>query len=459
MDQFDNISPADYRYRDEEVAKYLSENGFTRYKLDVELALVKVLAKRGICSESVVAEVEAACQEITTEEVYAEEKKTRHDIMALVNCIRRRLSDGAKPFVHRPATSYDIVETANAARYRDVTRNVLVPTLVKLLRTLCDLAEREADTLQIGRTHLQHAVPITFGFALAMHASRLSDSISRYANLADDLVGKFSGAVGAYNASSLLFDDPEDFEEEVCGQMELNPALISSQIVPPEALTRLLQEVVLTAGIMANLCEDMRRLQATEIGEVGEEFEEGQDGSSAMPQKRNPINFENGVSLWKKVMPHIITVYLDQISNHQRDLTNSASARTYPEMIHYTVVVAKRLEKTMRKLKVDRDNLRRNFERQGDLIMAEAWHTLLGILGHPDAHGAVKRLTLRVDRKEFPSLMAAAEQDMDIVPYMLRMKPQQIELLRHPEKYTGIAARTTRESVALFREWLKEEEL
>ncbi len=274
--QFDSISPIDYRYWDKEVAQYLSENGFTRYKLLVALALVKVLHRRGICSEEVVGEVETACGQVTTMEVYEEEDRIRHDIRALVNCIRAKVSDAAKPYIHMTATSYDIIDTANAARYKEVAEKALIPSLVKLEGVLIGITIREAETVQVGRTHGQHAVPITFGFALAGYVSRLGSCIETLKALVSELPGKFSGAVGAYNASSLFFDDPEGFEAEVLIEMGLAAAEHSTQIAPPEALTRLFCEITIAAGVLANLSDDMRNLQRTEIGEVGEEFEADQ---------------------------------------------------------------------------------------------------------------------------------------------------------------------------------------
>jgi len=131
-DRYDSLSPADYRYWDADVANYLSENAFTKYKLAVELALVKALAKRKICTPAVVREVEKACAEVTTAESLTKRSRIKHDIRALVNCIRQRVSDKAKPYVHMTATSQDIIDTANAARFRDVTQKVLVPALAEL---------------------------------------------------------------------------------------------------------------------------------------------------------------------------------------------------------------------------------------------------------------------------------------------------------------------------------------
>ncbi|OHA00458.1 MAG: adenylosuccinate lyase [Candidatus Sungbacteria bacterium RIFCSPHIGHO2_02_FULL_47_11] len=443
-DPFDSISPVDYRYWDEEVARYLSENGFIGYKLQVELALIAVLFRRGICSEEVGREVTAACVQVTTAEVYEEEDRIWHDIRALVNCIRAKVSESAKPYVHMTATSYDIIDTANAARYRDAVEKVLIPSLIKLEGVLIGITLREAETVQIGRTHGQHAVPITFGFALAGYVSRLGGSIEALKALAAELPGKFSGAVGAYNASSLFFDDPEEFEAEVLAELGLAPAEHSTQIVPPEALTRLFCEVTITAGILANLSDDMRNLQRTEIGEVGEEFEAEQVGSSTMPQKRNPINFENAKSCWKIVAPRIVTVFMDQISEHQRDLTNSASARTYGEVVAYVVSTAKRLTRTMRKIIVDHENLLNNLEMTKGGIAAEPLQLILSAQGHPDAHEKVRTLTLQAQREARP-LEEILVDDKELRVYVEKMTPRQRQILINPQFYTGIAPKKAKE--------------
>ena len=450
-DEFDSLSPVDYRYWDEDVAQYLSENAYTRYKLAVELALVKALAKRKVCSHSVVKEVEAACARVTTAEVYAEEGRIKHDIRALVNCIRDKVSDKAKPYVHMTATSQDIIDSANAARWKDVTLNVVVPSLVELVKTLVKIVEREHETIQVGRTHGQHAVPITFGFAISSYVSRLGQSIQALQALAPELRGKFAGAVGAYNASSLFFDNPESFEADVLKELGLLPSEQSSQVAPAEPLLRLLCEITIAAGIMANLADDMRHLQRTEIAEIGEEFEAAQVGSSTMPQKRNPINFENAKSLWKSIMPRIVTAFMDQISEHQRDLTNSASARTYGETVAYTVSAAKRLSRTMNKISVDRKNVERNLHMQMGLVAAEPLYITLAALGHPDAHEKVRNLTLQAQREMKP-LENIALSDKEMQSFLKKMSPHQRKILSNPSLYTGIASK---KSLAVVKNWKK----
>ncbi|PIY60611.1 adenylosuccinate lyase, partial [Candidatus Woesearchaeota archaeon CG_4_10_14_0_8_um_filter_47_5] len=275
-DMFDAISPFDFRYygRDEkakrELGPYLSERAFIVYQLRVECALVKVLADRGICNQSVYREVKHAAGEITPEEVYAEEDKIHHNIRALVNCIQKRVSYAAKPFVHLTATSYDIIENANAARYRDAACAAVIPELCKLMDALIALALREKNTLQAGRTHGQHAEPITFGFTVSGYVARLGDRIEALQRAASSLRGKFSGAVGAYNASALFFSDPEGFEKDVLKELGLEPCMQSSQVAQAEYLTDFVHAVVSCFSVLANIADDMRHLQRSEINEIAE---------------------------------------------------------------------------------------------------------------------------------------------------------------------------------------------
>lgn len=423
--------------------------------MKAELALLKALQKRNICPAAVVEEVEKACTSVTSEEVYTEEEKIHHDIRALVNVIRSKVSDTVKPYVHMTATSYDIIDTANAARFRDAVEKVLVPSLKDLEKTLIELTVREAETVQVGRTHGQHAVPITFGFALSGYVSRLGVCIEALSALAKELRGKFSGAVGAYNASSIFFDDPEGFENDVLAELGLQASEQSTQVTQPEPMTRLMAEVSITLGVLANLSDDMRALQRSEIGEIGEEFGVSQVGSSTMPQKRNPINFENVKSLWKIVTPRTVTVFLDQISEHQRDLTNSASSRTYGESIAYTLSAAKRLQKTMAKLTVDTANLEKNLSLGRGSVAAEPLYILLASLGHPDAHEKVRNLTLTA-QKDGKGLEEVAFSDAEMAPYLARMTDAQKGILKNPASYIGISAK---KALKVAENWKKKLDL
>ncbi|HDS45990.1 MAG TPA: adenylosuccinate lyase [Methanomicrobia archaeon] len=440
---FSAFSPTDYRYAVDDLRAYLSDEAYVRYKAKVEVALAAVFASRGLLKQELSDEIAAAAADLTAEEVDAEEQKTKHDIRALVNVLQRRVSKEARPFVHLGATSYDVVDTANALRYKDAVLKVIIPDMLALERTLIELAWHEKDTLQIGRTHGQHAEPITFGFALAQYVNRWGCQIIRVQEAAEELVGKFSGAVGAYNATSVLVEDPEAFETAVLTELGMKPAAISTQIVPPEPMAEFVHTIISSFSVLANFCDDMRHLQRSEISEVMERVAAEQVGSSTMPHKRNPIGFENVKSLWKKFMPQTITMHLDQISEHQRDLTNSASQRYIQELLVVFDYCVRRLSQIAERLAVDREMMRTNFLRAQDTIIAEPLYILLSYYGHPDAHECVRRMTFRA-YNERKTLKELVHTDTEIQPYLTKFTDGQRDKVFNPEQYTGIAAEKTK---------------
>ena len=205
MDLFDCVSPLDFRYwgQDAELqallGPYVTERARVASELRVEVVAVEILAEMGVCWPQVAAEVARAADQVTPERVAAEEARIKHNIRALVNVLRAGVSEPARPFVHLSLTSFDVVDTAVAWRFRRCAQEAIVPELLRLERILIDLALREKDTLQMGRTHGQHAVPITFG-RLCGYVSRLGGRIEAVQRSAEGLRGKVSGAVGAYNA-------------------------------------------------------------------------------------------------------------------------------------------------------------------------------------------------------------------------------------------------------------------
>lgn len=437
---FDAIDPLDGRYFDTEIASFLSERSRIAYQAKVEAALAKTLAEFGICSLDISRAIGEATTKVTAEAVAEEEKTTKHDVKALVNVIKSQLSDDAKPYVHFGATSYDIVATALSLQLRAVTQELVIPRLIELEKTLLNLTDKYAETVQIGRTHGQHAVPITFGFAMAEYVSRIGSSINSLKVLSGKMKGKFSGAVGAYNALSIFVDDPLAFEKKVLGYLDLEPADYSSQIIPAENYVRLLDEMGVAAGIMANLGHDMRHLQRTEIAEVREAFEPGQTGSSTMANKRNPWNFENVISLNKQVVAQLVNANLNLPSEHQRDLTDSASARFYGVILASVASMAQRLNNVMSKLEVDEVNMKRNLQMSGGAIAAEPLYLLLEKYGHTTGHEAAKALSHQA-LESGRSLYEAASQDAGIAEYFAKFTEGEKRIIEEPEKYyTGLAA-------------------
>jgi len=441
-DIYSNLSPLDARYYKsntkllDEVSRYLSERSVIRYEALVEAAIITVMERYGIVVKGSSAKMKKACREIDPEAVYREEEITRHNIRALVRVLQRAVGSELSSFIHLTATSEDITGTASSLRMRDVFFRVVLPKTAELMDAILDLAQREAGTVQIGRTHGQHAVPVTVGYLFAGYADRFGGRLLRIIDAVKNLKGKLSGAVGAYNAQSLVFEDPRKFEEDVLAELGLEPAHFSSQIIEPEYMLDLLHAVVSAFGVLAQIADDIRNLQRTEIGELGEKFEKGQVGSSTMPHKRNPWNFEHVKSMWKEFTPRMLTRYYDQISEHQRDLTNSASGRFVVEIVTGFVLAVDRLASQCKKLVVDTERLKKNLEMTRGMFLAEPLYILLAAQGVDDAHGVVKELTLKAE-KQGKSLFEILEEER-ISRNLLRTEAWK-KLLKDPSLYTGRA--------------------
>lgn len=458
---FKNLSPLDHRYYlsnrtlFENLSEYLSEEAVVRYCIKVESALLETHIQMQMPgSGEIIKQIRDLEKIITTEAVYEEEEKTHHNIRALVNVMKLKVPKSVSHFVHLGATSVDILDTAAALRMRDASRKVVIPALIGLMESLLALTEREADTPQVGRTHGQHAVPVTLGFSFAEYIARLGKSILRLEELSGDLRGKLAGAVGAYNATSLLVKDPIDLERKFLLHLDIEPSEYSTQMVEPEYLLRLLLEMNIAFGIIANLADDLRHLQRTEIDELRELFTDTQVGSSTMPQKRNPWNSEHVKSLWKAFFPRVMTFYMDQISEHQRDMSNSASSRFVADYISGFIAAIARMTKIVNTIRVDRKRLLENITFKGDLVLAEAAYVLLSMSGDTEAHEKIRKITLECE-KNGTRLVDALQKDPGLWNYISTRLESTTgedanEFFSNPQKYCGKAVEKTRDLVGKY---------
>lgn len=449
MQLYEAVSPLDYRYygSDEELFErlkpYVTEKAYIKYLAKVEAALVKAMAKNGICSDKIAQEVEEACQDIDPTEVYKEEERIQHNIRALVNCIKKQVSDEANPYLHLFATSADIMDTASALRMKDLFEQVIIPDLLKLEALLIKMSRDTKDLPQIGRTHGQYAVPITFGYTLAEYVSRVGNRIECIISAVNNLRGQLSGAVGASNSLAIVSAQygisAMEFERDVLAELGLTPSTHSIQIVEPEYVTDLGYAVVSCFSVLANLADDVRHLERSEIGEFRESFQKDRVGSSTMPHKVNPKDYENVKSLWKAFMPRMSTLFLDQISEHQRDLTNSASGRFVMELFVAFESVIKRLLKSMSKLEVNEERVKYHLDKAKDTTIAEGIYTLLALSGYSKGYEYIHQLSSRC-RQGGERLVDAFRADPDMKEFWDKLTEDQKDVLLHPEKYTGIAS-------------------
>ena len=459
MELFEAVSPLDFRYYGgdsnfmKRLLPYVSEAGYVTYQAQVEAALVRTLANYGVCSSAIADEVEAAVDLVTAEEVYEEQSRIRHNIRSLVNVIRRKISPEARPYVHLFATSADILDTATALRFKALTENVIVPDLVALERQLIALAREYAETVQIGRTHGQHAEPTTFGYALALYVSRLGTRIEKIHAAGQNLRGQFSGAVGAFNGLTLIHEHPERIEADFLELLGLKPSdtHTSTQCVEPEFISDLAYEVTAAYTVLANFADDMRHLYRTEIAEVGRKYNPQLVGSSTMPHKVNPETYENIKSLWKAFVPRMQTVFMDSILEHQRDLTNSASSRFLTELFTAFDYAIYRLRRALDEMDVKADNMRSNLALSAEDTIAEPIYLLMAYYGFPDAYDHTRKLIGQVHQTG-KSLTTLLWEDETFRPFLDKLTEPQREALRDPTNYIGAAVRRTH---ATCDEWEK----
>lgn len=390
------ISPIDGRYSDKEVEKYLGEDAILKQILKVESALLYAHMKRKGFNKRY-------RFKINKSEILAEEERTHHQIKAIVNVMKKYVDREHKGLVHLGATSSDIYDTANSMMIRDATLKLIVPIMGLLIHKVRSLINDHEDTVQIGRTHGQHAIPMTFGHAMLEYYSRMQTSFRNVIKLAKEMGGKISGAVGNYQAMSLIMKNPMRFELDILEELGIPKAECYSQIIEPEYLLRLLLEINLFFGIVANLADDLRNLQRSEIDEVRETFGKHQIGSSTMPQKRNPWNSEHVKSLWKAFTPRVMTFYMDQISDHQRDLTGSASGRFVPEYLAGFYSAVSRMNSILDGLYINKDKMKDTCD--NTLWISEAIYVLLADKNIFWAYKLVRQISTKSkDNREFMSM-------------------------------------------------------
>jgi len=461
--------PGNPRYQPKDLQEHFGYDNLYKAVAEVEIATLETLAEIGIIPTEdftlFTSDMRTALLAITSTEVERVEKtdtsefgkKTGHDIRAWVRIAQSKLPPQLRRWVHVPLTSYDVLDTARMLQFRRAHYEVVQPLVQKLLLTLAKKVRGYARTVQIGRTHGQHALPITVGFWLATLLRRINVNAHEMDMYAGDLRGKISGAVGAHNAEVGLGiaekSAPDSFESLVLRKLVLEPAVISTQILSPEPLAYYLFSATMLSAALGQLGRDCRNLMRTEIAEIGEPFETGQVGSSTMAHKRNPVNFENVESTWLKNRNEFGKVLDTLISEHQRDLTGSAIARDFPTIV---VNAVNQLNTLLRKgedgrsflerVSVDAVACERNFASQSQLILAEPMYIALQMAGYTgDAHEAVNHHAVPlVEQGKATDLVNAIAQlavNDDALANAVLNVPQEVQdLLQHPEKYIGIAA-------------------
>ncbi|MBE6526009.1 MAG: adenylosuccinate lyase [Thermoplasmata archaeon] len=442
-----NLCPLDYRYGRADMKAIFYEESRLQYQMDVEAALARAHASLGTITKEEAAEISrvANLDIVKIDRVKEIEKDTRHDLMAMVKAMTEQCEGDAGKYVHYGATSNDIVDTATALQIKSAIE-LIQADVDTFLVTLSKLAKRERDTLEIGRTHAQFAIPITFGFKISgyiaemlRHRERLIETKRRAC------AGKMAGAVGTGAALGKNFFQIQEMVMEDLG-LTYEPA--ATQVVGRDRYTELVCLIANIATSLERYGTEVRNLQRSEIAEAAEPFDvKKQVGSSTMAQKRNPMMSENVCGLARIVRSMVTPTFESQVLWHERDLSNSSAERfVLPHIFVLLDEMFHKMNEVFSGLTVNSDRMLKNIESSRGLVMAESVMmkmTEFGV-GRQDAHEIVRS-----------SSMIAEDEDRQLVDVLLenkeltKMMPEaEIRSAMDPANYTGGAKEIVDKMVA-----------
>jgi adenylosuccinate lyase len=372
--------------------------------LEVELAVCRAWARRGVVPAEDLAEIEARAG-FSVERTQEIERTTNHDVIAFLTDVAERVGPASR-WVHYGMTSSDVLDTGLALAIVRAGR-IVTEGQAALTRAFRDRALEHAGTLCVGRTHGVHAEPTTFGLKLAGFAfesrrneERLETALARLA------VGKLSGAVGTYATL------PPDLEAEVLAELGLEAEPVATQVVPRDRHAELLGQLAVAASSLDRFATEVRHLQRTEVREAEEPFAAGQKGSSAMPHKRNPITAER-ISGLARVIRAAAGAGLEDVALwHERDISHSSVERVVlPDAFCLMDYLLARTRALAEGLVVHPERMLHNLRSSGGLVYSQ--RVLLGLvesgLSREDAYALVQGAAMRVwsEGGELRDLLAA----------------------------------------------------
>jgi len=433
-----NVCPLDFRYGRDEVKKIFSEDNRLLYQLKVEAALARAHAKFGNIPENAADEItkKANLNYVKIERVKEIESEIHHDVMAMVKALTEVCGDAGK-YIHLGATSYDIVDSANALQITEAI-DIIEKGLVELKNSLLGLAVKYRDTVMLGRTHGQDALPITFGMKMAVFASETDRHIHRIKQCREEVaVGKMSGAVGT---GAALGEHFFEIQNAVMEELGLKAELPSTQIVGRDRYIALISVLANIATSMEKFATEIRNLQRSEIGEVAEPFAKKQVGSSTMPHKRNPIICEQICGLSRVIRANLLPAWENAIQWHERDLCNSSSERfILPHSIILTDWVISQMTKVFSGLDVYPQKMKENIERSMGLPMAESIMILLVEkgMGRQEAHELMRVCSIKAieQKKHLREILMGDKKIREL------LTPEEISNALDAEKYIGSAVK------------------
>ncbi|MFC7115902.1 adenylosuccinate lyase [Natronoarchaeum sp. GCM10025703] len=446
------VSPLDGRYagRTASLSPYASEAGLMRARVRVEIEYLVTLADTdGIDIELDMQErqqLRSLYKNFTEEDAnvikkletegYAGYDATNHDVKAVEYFIRHELPeglDGLSPWIHFGLTSEDVNNLAHRLLVRDAMEDVILPELLSARNDLTKLAREYRDLPMLARTHGQPATPTTFGKEMAVYAARLGRANAEVQRATENLAGKLGGASGTFGAHVAAYPEIEwrSVAEEFVTGLDLEYVSPTTQVNPCDDLATLFDALGRTNNIILDLDLDMWLYISDHY--LGQETTDGETGSSTMPHKVNPIDFENSEGNLSKANSDLqfLADYITT-SRLQRDLSDSTVKRNIGVALSHCLIGYSKLQDGLSKV-VPNEQVMRNELRNTPEIIGEAVQTILRREGHEDAYEQVKELTRgeRVTIEDFRALFEDLDVDDSVEAELKALSP---------ETYVGIAS-------------------
>jgi adenylosuccinate lyase len=440
------LSSLDGRYAESTspLREHLSEFAFIRDRVRVELDFLAALSKTGLfrpLTKSESAQIESIKSNFSLADAQAvgeHERVTRHDVKAIEYFLRDKFQDTSLSdllhWIHFGITSEDVNNIAQVIELRDSRDKILLPALDALIKKLTEFAKQTRALPMLARTHGQLAVPTTLGKEFALYIARLKTA--RVEIAAHRFEAKLTGAVGNFNALQAAVPQTDwlAFSKTFIQQFELEPNLITTQILPYDNLIRYFDALRVANSILIDFSQDVWRYISDGI--LKQAVVAGEVGSSTMPQKVNPIDFENAegnLGVANSLFNHYAQKLM--VSRLQRDLSDSTVRRTFGTTLGHTLIAWLNLERGLGRIAPDEEKIKAELDAHWEVI-AEGAQTILRAAGRSDAYESLKSQTRGrvVTAADYGAWVESVDVDVEI-----RKKLKNLS----PETYIGLAIELT----------------
>tara|TARA_B100001778_G_scaffold247640_1_gene207809 strand:- start:4274 stop:5614 length:1341 start_codon:yes stop_codon:yes gene_type:complete len=442
----DSISPLDGRYTSdvEELLPFFSEKALMRYRVMIEIEYLIALAreKKFDGLPRFTNKQEANYRKIylnfnsgSAEKIKKIERQTNHDVKAVEYYIRTKVDKSIHPWVHFALTSEDVNNLSYTLMWKDALNKIFIPQLKSLQDELELLSKKYSKSAMLSMTHGQAATPTTFGKEIKVFAKRIDRQIVGINK--HRFLGKFGGATGTWSTHSVVYPNVNWllFAKNYIKSLNLEPNIITTQIEPHDSVAESYHQLVRINSILIDLSRDFWYYISRGI--LIQKKIKGEVGSSAMPHKINPIQFENAegnLGIANALLNHLATKL--PISRMQRDLSDSTTLRNQGVGLGHSLLAIKNIFKGLRRIKIDKTKMNLELDNHWE-ILAEAIQTVLRKNGRDDAYEKLKKLTRghSINQKTLKTFIEGLD---------ISKRDKETLLSLTPHNYYGLASKLAR---------------